>query len=196
MCCKLSPDFPFQGHSNKTYQTFCNFIRENFRRNISRQDWSCAGDVLCAEWEAIFFTIVNSRAPIKTKRIRSGKKKYLGSYQICERVCAIVILLNGNLLSLTILKTGLCSKGYVIRLMEMLNLLRHPTTVPMRFFSLMATHVKHGKWLTNSRPVRLNENSVASSHELSNAFRACFHGGGAPQVGEIIRLGGVTHLAI
>ena len=27
-------------------------------------------------------------------------KKYLGLYQICERVCAIVILLNGNLLSL------------------------------------------------------------------------------------------------
>jgi len=50
-----------------------------------------------------FFTIVNSHAPIKTKRIRSGKKKYLGSYRICERVCAIVILLNGNLLSLTIL---------------------------------------------------------------------------------------------
>ena len=90
-----------------------------------------------------FFTIVNSHAPIKTKRIRS--EKYLGSYQICERVCAIVTLLNGNLLSLTILKTGLCTKGQVIRLMEMLNLLRHPITVPMRFFSLMATHVKPGK---------------------------------------------------
>ena len=141
---KLSLDSPFQGNSNKTYQTLCNFIRENFRRDISRQDWSCAGDVLCAEWEAFFyFTIVNSHAPIKTKRIRS--EKYLGSYQICERVCAIVILLNGNLLSLTILKTGLCTKGQVIRLMEMLNLLRHPITIPMRFFSLMATHVKPGK---------------------------------------------------
>ena len=50
------------------------------------------------------------------------------------------------LLSLTILKTGICTKGYVIRLMEMLNLvLKCPNTVPMRFFSLMATHVKPGK---------------------------------------------------
>ena len=101
------------------------------------------------------------------------------------------------LLSLTILKTGICTKGYVIRLMEMLNLvLKYPNTVPMRFFSLMATHVKPGKWLTNSRPVGLNENSVTSSHEFSNAFRACFHGSRGPQVGEITRLGGVTHLSI
>ena len=86
-----------------------------------------------------------------------------------------------SLLSLTILKTGICTKGYVIRLMEMLNLvLKYPITVPMRFFSLMATPVKPGKWLTNSRPVRLNENSVTSSHEFSNAFRACFHGGTGP----------------
>ena len=50
------------------------------------------------------------------------------------------------LLSLTILKTGICTKGYVIRLMETLNLvLKYPNTVPMRFFILMATHVKPGK---------------------------------------------------
>ena len=51
-----------------------------------------------------------------------------------------------SLLSVAILKTGICTKGYLIRLMEMLNLvLKYPITVPMHFFSLMATHVEPGK---------------------------------------------------
>ena len=29
-----------------------------------------------------------------------------------------------------------------------------------------------------------------------NFFRACLHGGGGPQVGEVTRLGGVTRLSI
>ena len=28
------------------------------------------------------------------------------------------------------------------------------------------------------------------------SLRACLHGGGGPQVGEVTRLGGVTHLSI
>ena len=32
--------------------------------------------------------------------------------------------------------------------------------------------------------------------EKSNRFRACLHGGGGPQVGEVTRLGRVTHLSI
>ena len=32
---------------------------------------------------------------------------------------------------------------------------------------------------------------------LQSSLRACFHGGGGPQVGEVTRLGGVvTHLSI
>ena len=41
---KLSPEFAFKGHSTKTYRNFSNFNRENFRRDISRQDWSCTSD--------------------------------------------------------------------------------------------------------------------------------------------------------
>ena len=57
----------------KLTETFCNFHRENFRRKISRQDCSCTSDdpnVLWADWKAKCLTIVNSHAPIKTKRVR------------------------------------------------------------------------------------------------------------------------------
>ena len=32
--------------------------------------------------------------------------------------------------------------------------------------------------------------------EYCQCFRACLHGGGGPQVGEVTRLGGVTRLSI
>ena len=59
---KLSPEFAFKGHSTKTYRNFSNFNRENFRRDISRQDWSCTSDdpnVLWADWKAKFLSISN-----------------------------------------------------------------------------------------------------------------------------------------
>ena len=34
-----------------------------------------------------------------------------------------------------------------------------------------------------------------SSGVMWNRFRACLHGGGGPQVGEVTRLGGVTRLS-
>ena len=72
---KLSPEFAFKGHSTKTYRNFSNFNRENFRRDISRQDWSCTSDdpnVLWADWKAKFLSIVNSHAPLKTKSKATG----------------------------------------------------------------------------------------------------------------------------
>ena len=59
-----------------------NFNRENFRTDISRQDWSCTSDdpnVLWADWKAKFLSIVNSHASIKTKRVRSGKVPWITS---------------------------------------------------------------------------------------------------------------------
>ena len=91
---KLSPEFAFIGHSTKTYRNFSNFNRENFRRDISRQDWSCTSDdpnVLWDDWKAKSLSIVNSHAPIKTKRVRSGKVPWITS--TCGRVCAIAMLL-------------------------------------------------------------------------------------------------------
>ena len=80
---KLSPEFAFKGHLTKTYGHFCNFNRENVRRDISRQDWSCISDdpnVLWADWKAKFLTIVNSHVPIKTKRVRSSKVPWIISH--------------------------------------------------------------------------------------------------------------------
>ena len=34
------------------------------------------------------------------------------------------------------------------------------------------------------------------SRSLLNNLRVCLHGGGGPQVGKVVRLGGVTHLFI
>ena len=58
----------------------------------------------------------------------------------------IAMLLNGKLLRQTILKSGLSTKGYVIRSMKKLNLHvpRHPIML-MRLFSLIGTHVKPAK---------------------------------------------------
>ena len=81
---------------------------------------------------------------LQSKQNVLGHARYLGSHQTHGRVCAIAMWLNGKSFSLTILKTGLFTKGYVIRSMEGLNLPRHPIML-MHLFSLMATHVKPGK---------------------------------------------------
>ena len=112
---------------------------------------------------------------LQSKQNMLGQARYLGSHQTCGRVCVIAMLLNGKLLSQTILKSGLCTKGYVIRSMKKLNLHvpRHPIMV-MRLFSLIGTHVKPAKWLTVCERIKTNENSATNSHELSNVFNDHF----------------------
>ena len=72
---------------------------------------------------------------LQSKQNVLGQARYLGSHQTCGKVCVMVMLPNGKLLSLTILKTGLCTKGYIIRSMEKLKLPRHPITL-LHLFSL------------------------------------------------------------
>ena len=55
---------------------------------------------------------------LQTKQNVLGQARYLGSHQTCGMVCAFAMLLNRKLSSLTILKTELCTKGYVIRSMD------------------------------------------------------------------------------
>ena len=80
---------------------------------------------------------------LQSKLNVSGHARYLGSHQTRGRVCVITMLLNGKLLSVTILKTGLRTKGYVIGSMQKSNPQRHPNML-VRLFSLMATRVKPG----------------------------------------------------
>ena len=60
------------------------------------------------------------------------------------------------------------------------------------FYTIYASSVFH--------IVDLNNNWLfpyeASSTQRHATFRACLHGGGGPQVGEVTRLGGVTCLSI
>ena len=37
---------------------------------------------------------------------------------------------------------------------------------------------------------------VCDGFEFPDELRACSHGGGGPQVGEVLRLGGVTYLSV
>ena len=72
-----------------------------------------------------------------------GRARYLGSHQTCGRVCAIAMLLNGELLRLTILKTGLCTK----RLRNRINGEVKSTKASYHagaFIQSKATHVKPG----------------------------------------------------
>ena len=116
------------------------------RKHSNKQTFSCKGREswnagLTNTWSLLVRPVINVSALTDAyvdKRV-AGKKG--------------AMLLNGKLLSLTILKTGLCTKGYVIGSMEKSNLQRHPIML-VRLFSLMAIHVKPCNWLTNSRPVR------------------------------------------
>ena len=67
----------------KLTEIFVILTEKTFRRDISRQDWSYNSDdpnVLWADWKAKFLTIVNSHAPIKTKRVRSRKVPWVTSH--------------------------------------------------------------------------------------------------------------------
>ena len=63
-------------------------------------------------------------------------------------------------------ETRLFTKGYVIRSMERLNLPRHPIIL-----MLITSRQKNN---ASVKELRLDENSVTNSHELSNAFNDHF----------------------
>ena len=113
-----------------------------------------------------------------------GQARYLGSHQTCGRVCAIAMLLKGKLLSLTILKTGLCTKGYVIyRINEEVKSTKASyyasafiqsngdSSKSRQLINELTSRKKNN---ASVRESRLNENSVTNSHELSSAFNDIF----------------------
>ena len=44
--------------------------------------------------------------------------------------------------------------------------------------------------------MKLHKAFVGKRSKISGKLRACSHGGGGPQVGEVLRVGGVTNLSI
>ena len=125
-----------------------------------------------AEWKAKFFAIVNSHATIKTKRVRSGKvswitpdlPKGMRHYYVAKRKA---IKSNNP-------QDWAVYKRLHNKINGEVNLPRHPPIILMPLFSLMATCVKSGKKNASLKELKLNENSVTNSHELSNAFNNHF----------------------
>ena len=54
--------------------------------------------------------------------------------------------------------------------------------------------LRHGRFYARGNVRGLQE--LELQHQGRRQFRACLHGGGEPQVGEVTRLGGVTRLSI
>ena len=181
---KLSPEFAFKGHSTKTYRNFSNFNRENFRRDISRQDWSCTSDdpnVLWADWKAKFLSIVNSHAPIKTKRVRSGKvpwitsdlRKGMRDRDVAKRKAIksnnpqdwamykrLRNRINGEVKS--------TKASYYANAFIQFN---GDSRKTWQFINELKSRQKNN---ASVKELKLNENSVTNSHELSNAFNDHF----------------------
>ena len=177
-------EFAFKGHSTKTCRNFSNFNRENVRRDISRQDWSCTSDdpnVLWADWKAKFLSIVNSHASIKTKRVRSGKvpwitsdlRKGMRDRDVAKRKAIksnnpqdwamykrLRNRINGEVKSTKAsyyASAFIQSNGYARKTWQLINEL-----------------TSRQKNNASVKELKLNENSVPNSHELSNAFNDHF----------------------
>ena len=90
------------------------------------------------------------------------------------------MLLNRKLLSLTILKTGLCTKGYLIEFNEEVKSTKasyyasafiQSNGDSRKTWQLINELTSRQKNNASVKELKLNENSVTNSHELSNAFK-------------------------
>ena len=80
---KLFSDSSSKGHSFISYRNFRNFNRENFRNEISQQDWSFDEsedpNLVWSHWKTKFLRVVNSHAPIRTRRAKLNNLPWINS---------------------------------------------------------------------------------------------------------------------
>ena len=80
---KISSDLPSKGHSSISYRNFRNFDRENFRNEISQQDWSFNEsenpNLVWSNWKTKFLRVVNSHAPFRTRCTKLNKTPWINS---------------------------------------------------------------------------------------------------------------------
>ena len=80
---KLSSDLSSKGHSYISYRNFRNFNRDNFRNEISQQDWSLDEsedpNLVWSNWKTKFLRVVNSYAPIRTRRAKLNNSPWINS---------------------------------------------------------------------------------------------------------------------
>ena len=80
---KLSPVLTSKGHPSISYRIFRNFDRENFRNEISRQEWSSDESedpsLVRSDWKTKFLRVINSHASFRTRRTELNKTPWINS---------------------------------------------------------------------------------------------------------------------
>ena len=80
---QISSDLPSKGQSSISYRNFRNFDRENFRNEISQQDWSFNEsedpNLVWSNWKPQFLRVVNSHLPFRTRRTKLNKTPWINS---------------------------------------------------------------------------------------------------------------------
>ena len=170
--------------SQPRHQNFSNFNRENFRKDISRQDWSCTSDdpnVLWADWKAKFLSIVNSHAPIKTKRVRSGKVPWITSdlrKGMRDRDVAKRKAIKSNnpqdWAMYKRLRNRINGEVKSTKASYYASAFFQSNGDSLKTWQLINKLTSRQKNNLSVKELRLNENSVTNSHELSSAFNDHF----------------------
>ena len=182
-------------HSTKTCRNFCNFNQENFRRDISQQDWSYNSDVpkvLWAEWKAKFLTMVNSHAPIKTKRVRSRKvpwvtsdlRKGMRGHDVAKRK-AIKSNDPQDWALYKRLRNKINGEVKSTKASYYANAFIQSNGNSRKTWQMINELTSRQKNNASVKELRLDENSVTNSHELSNAFNDHFSTIGTKLVNEV-----------
>ena len=182
---KISSDLPSTGHSSISYRSFRNFDRENFRNEISQQDWSFNEseylNLAWSNWKTKLLRAVNSHAPFRTRRTKLNKTPWINS--ALKKVSAVAMLLKGKRWKQRILKTGAIKESSEIESTIKWKPLRHPI-ITIVLFSLKEMFEGLGKLLNNLmsrcqnnqivKDVKVYGISICNSNEISNAFNEHF----------------------
>ena len=82
---KLSGGNNTNAHDVITYRDFKGFNLDNFRKDLSKVDWSsiCSAsdiNIIWEAWKTNFLKIVDSHAPLRSKRTKCKKSRWISSH--------------------------------------------------------------------------------------------------------------------
>ena len=105
----------------------------------------------------------------------------------------------GRLLTFSAFRMGAYSRWAPIRGRALIRIKNYVDNLCPFFFSILfcwSCFNKHFLWIPYLKIARKSYVWMYLPFISSTVLRACLHGGGGPQVGEVTRLGGVTRLSI
>ena len=81
---KLSINGSSRGHNVISYRNFRKFNKENFRNDITSQNWdqiynSTDPNEMWSQWKCLFLPIANKHAPLRTMRVRARSSPWITS---------------------------------------------------------------------------------------------------------------------